>query len=73
MGMFNALNLGDVTNEMMYRIRPYEVRAGATDQAMQRLCTTLPERRPFEDRRDLPAWLSSGKGIQNEEDLRADT
>jgi hypothetical protein len=48
---------------MIYRIQPYEVRVGDTDQAfheaMQRLCTTLPERRPFEDRRDLPAWLSS--------------
>ncbi len=25
MGMFNALNLGDIMNEMIYRIRPYEV------------------------------------------------
>ena len=31
MGMFNALNLGDIMNEMIYRIRPYEVEKGKTD------------------------------------------
>ena len=30
-GMFNALNLGDIMNEMIYRIRPYEVEKGKTD------------------------------------------
>jgi len=30
MGMFNALNLGDIMNEMIYRIRPYEVEKGKT-------------------------------------------
>ncbi len=32
MGMFNALNLGDIMNEMIYRIRPYEVEKGKTDE-----------------------------------------
>jgi predicted nucleotide-binding protein (sugar kinase/HSP70/actin superfamily) len=62
MGMFNALNLGDIMNEMIYRIRPYEVEKGKTDRVFQeavgRLCTLLRERKPFEDHRDLPGWLS---------------
>lgn len=62
MGMFNALNLGDIMNEMIFRIRPYEANKGQTDRVFQesvdRLCTLLRDRRPFEDHRDLPAWLS---------------
>ena len=34
MGMFNALNLGDIMNEMIYRIRPYEVEKGKTDAGL---------------------------------------
>src|SRR5262245_17653734 len=63
MGMVNALNLGDVINDMIYRIRPYEVNKGDTDQAFHEavdsLCTTLRERAPFEDHRDLPPALSN--------------
>jgi predicted nucleotide-binding protein (sugar kinase/HSP70/actin superfamily) len=62
MGMFNALNLGDIMNEMIYRIRPYEVNKGQTDhvfqESMDRLCTQLRDRKPFEDHEDLPKWLS---------------
>src|SRR5215469_16578762 len=62
MGMFNALNLGDIMNEMIFRIRPYEVVKGKTDQvfheAVDRLCTMLRERKPFEDHEDLPEFLS---------------
>jgi predicted nucleotide-binding protein (sugar kinase/HSP70/actin superfamily) len=62
MGMFNALNLGDIMNEMIYRIRPYEAKKGETDrifhESVDRLCTLLRERKPFEDHRDLPGWLS---------------
>ena len=32
MGMFNALNLGDIMNEMIYRVRPYEAEKGTTDR-----------------------------------------
>ena len=32
LGMLNALNLGDVTNDLMYQIRPYEVTAGESDK-----------------------------------------
>jgi predicted nucleotide-binding protein (sugar kinase/HSP70/actin superfamily) len=62
MGMFNALNLGDIMNEMIYRIRPYEVNKGETDrvfrESMDALCHTLRTRKPFEDHEDLPGWLS---------------
>jgi predicted nucleotide-binding protein (sugar kinase/HSP70/actin superfamily) len=62
MGMFNAMNLGDIMNEMIYRIRPYEMNKGQTDRTFQetidRLCTMLRERKPFEDHQDLPKWLS---------------
>jgi predicted nucleotide-binding protein (sugar kinase/HSP70/actin superfamily) len=62
MGMFNALNLGDIMNEMIYRIRPYEVNKGETDrvfrESMDALCHTLRTRQPFEDHRDLPEFLS---------------
>src|SRR6516165_6356059 len=62
MGMFNALNLGDIMNEMIYRIRPYEVEKGKTDRvfhdAIDTLCTMLRERKPFEDHEDLPGWMA---------------
>jgi predicted nucleotide-binding protein (sugar kinase/HSP70/actin superfamily) len=52
MGMFNALNLGDVMSEMIYRIRPYEVEKGRTDkvfgEAVETLCTLLRERPSYE-------------------------
>src|SRR6516164_4364732 len=62
MGMFNALNLGDIMNEMIFRIRPFEVEKGKTDrvfhEAVDTLCTMLQERKPFEDHEDLPEFLS---------------
>jgi predicted nucleotide-binding protein (sugar kinase/HSP70/actin superfamily) len=62
MGMLNALNLGDIMNEMIFRIRPFEVKKGETDrvfhQTVDTLCDTLRERKPFEDHEDLPEWMS---------------
>jgi len=62
LGMFNALNLGDIMNEMVYRIRPYEVEKGRTDEvwqtSMDTICTMLRERKPFEDHEDLPEWMA---------------
>ncbi len=62
MGMFNALNLGDIMNEMIYRIRPYEVEKGKTDavfeSSIDKLCTLLRDRKPFEDHDDLPEWMA---------------
>src|SRR5215216_4062552 len=34
LGILNALNCGDVMNEVAYALRPYEIEAGATDQAL---------------------------------------
>ena len=34
LGILNALNCGDVMNEVAYAIRPYEVNAGETDQKL---------------------------------------
>src|SRR5499433_1966324 len=50
MGMFNALNTGDIINEMIYRIRPYEVNKGQTDRVFQEsvdtMCAMLKQRKP---------------------------
>jgi predicted nucleotide-binding protein (sugar kinase/HSP70/actin superfamily) len=35
MGMLNALHLGDTVNDLIFQIRPYEVRQGDTDAAFQ--------------------------------------
>lgn len=44
-GLLKALIVGDVLNAMMYRIRPYEVNAGETDQAIDecraKICEAL--------------------------------
>jgi predicted nucleotide-binding protein (sugar kinase/HSP70/actin superfamily) len=34
-GLLKAIIIGDVTNALAYRIRPYEVEAGATDRAIE--------------------------------------
>lgn len=62
MGMLKALNLGDILNEMIYRVRPYEVIKGETDrvfrEAVDRLYQALCEGKRFEDHEDLPAWIA---------------
>ncbi len=62
MGAFNALNLGDITHEMMYQIRPYEIVSGETDGAFAEVLETLAgflrDRQRFEILESLPAWLS---------------
>jgi predicted nucleotide-binding protein (sugar kinase/HSP70/actin superfamily) len=62
MGMLNALMLGDVMQDVIYQIRPFEVRPGEAnkvfEQAMNRLCATLRDRTPFEFMRDGPGWLT---------------
>ena len=63
MGMLNALNLGDITNEMLHHIRPYEMVAGQADRAfteiIDTLSTFLRERPRFEILERAPVWLSS--------------
>ena len=59
-GMLNALNLGDVMNDLLFQIRPYEVNRGETDrvfkECMDRLSTTLRDREPFEILQAAPSW-----------------
>src|SRR6266851_5015238 len=59
-GMLNALNLGDVMNDLIYQIRPYEVNKGESDrvfpEAMNGLCDTLRNRHVGDLMERLPAW-----------------
>ncbi len=56
LGILNALNCGDVMNEVAYAIRPFEVKAGETDrvldESMDYLHEVFREKRPWklEDR-----------------------
>src|SRR5689334_2833143 len=60
MGMLNALHLGDVMNDLLYQIRPFEVHQGESDrvfkESMERLSTTLRDRPPFEILESAPSW-----------------
>jgi len=62
MGALNALNLGDVINDLVYQIRPYETIAGATDRAIQevvdQLSDFLENRKRFEILERIPRWIS---------------
>src|SRR6266850_5177593 len=73
-GMLNALNLGDVMNDLIYQIRPFEVKRGETDrvfpEAMDGLCDTLRHRTDIGDLMDrLPKpaarLLAKNKGAKN--------
>src|SRR5712691_2325992 len=72
--MLNALNLGDVMNDLIYQIRPYEVKRGETDrvfpEAMDGLCDMLRNRTDIGDlmyRLPKPAarLLAKNKGAKN--------
>jgi predicted nucleotide-binding protein (sugar kinase/HSP70/actin superfamily) len=60
MGMLNALNLGDVINELVYQVRPFEVNKGETDRVIQEavttLTTTLRERKRWHIMEAAPQW-----------------
>ena len=61
MGMLNALNLGDVMNELAYQVRPFEVNKGETDRvirdAAKVLTDTLRDRKRWHILDASPAWL----------------
>jgi predicted nucleotide-binding protein (sugar kinase/HSP70/actin superfamily) len=63
MATFNALNLGDVLNDVAYQIRPFEVRQGETDRVVQEcmelLTTQLRERRTDDVLERLPAPVAA--------------
>jgi predicted nucleotide-binding protein (sugar kinase/HSP70/actin superfamily) len=60
MGMLNALNLGDVINELAYQIRPFEVNKGETDRVIQdavkTLTDTLRDRKRWHIMDATPDW-----------------
>jgi predicted nucleotide-binding protein (sugar kinase/HSP70/actin superfamily) len=59
-GMLNAMHLGDVINDLIYQIRPYEVNKGETDRVFPQmvggLCEDLRNRRSFEIEQSAPDW-----------------
>ncbi len=73
LGALNALNLGDVLNDITCQIRPYEVTAGETDrvvaEVMEELTAQMRDRRMFEIMERAPAWIASRiaprKGLKN--------
>src|SRR6202045_5285002 len=60
MGMLNALNLGDVINELVYQVRPFEVNKGETDRVIREAVTTLTDTLRDRKRWDImeaaPEW-----------------
>jgi predicted nucleotide-binding protein (sugar kinase/HSP70/actin superfamily) len=62
MGALNALNLGDVINDMVYQMRPHELAAGATDQAIKEvvdhISNFLENRKRYEILEQTPGWIS---------------
>src|SRR5246500_2549765 len=59
-GMLNAMHLGDVFNDLIYQVRPYEVNKGETDRvfrdAVDGLCEDLRNRDSFEIEEVAPEW-----------------
>jgi predicted nucleotide-binding protein (sugar kinase/HSP70/actin superfamily) len=62
MGMLNALNLGDVINELAYQVRPFEVNKGETDRVIQEAVKTLTDtlrgRKRWHINEAAPKWAS---------------
>jgi len=63
LGTLNAFNIGDVLQDLAYRLRPYEIRPGETDRAIEDCLAVLTEglrtARPVEPIDAVPAWLST--------------
>jgi len=59
-GMLNAMHLGDVINDLIYQIRPFEANRGETDRVFREmvdgLCEDLKNRKAFEIEKEAPAW-----------------
>jgi predicted nucleotide-binding protein (sugar kinase/HSP70/actin superfamily) len=73
LGMLNALHMGDVINDLIYQIRPFEVNKGETDrvfrETVDRLCEDLKHRKSFEIEERAPEWakpkFKSNKILRN--------
>jgi len=63
LGALNMLNLGDVLNDLSYRIRPFETVTGSSDQAIaevvDQLSHFLETRRRLEILERAPRWLAA--------------
>jgi predicted nucleotide-binding protein (sugar kinase/HSP70/actin superfamily) len=63
LGALNMLNLGDVLNDLSYRIRPFETVPGSTDLAIadvvDQLSHFLETRQRFEILERAPRWLAA--------------
>jgi len=61
MGAFNALNYGDILNDITYQIRPFEMHPGDTDRVMadvmEALTRVVRDRRKYEIEEHAPQWL----------------
>ena len=59
-GMLNAMHLGDVINDLVYQIRPFEMNKGETDRMFREtvdgLCADLKNRKAFEIEQLAPGW-----------------
>jgi predicted nucleotide-binding protein (sugar kinase/HSP70/actin superfamily) len=72
-GMLNAMHLGDVINDLVYQIRPFEVNKGETDRVFREtvdgLCADLKNRKAFEIEQLAPDWakpkFKSNKILRN--------
>jgi predicted nucleotide-binding protein (sugar kinase/HSP70/actin superfamily) len=62
-GMLNALNLGDVMNDLIYQIRPFEMNAGETNRVFREtvdgLCEDLKNRKSLLIVDRAPAWVKA--------------
>jgi predicted nucleotide-binding protein (sugar kinase/HSP70/actin superfamily) len=59
-GMLNAMHMGDVMNDLIYQIRPFEAKKGETDRIFREtvdgLCADLKNRKAFEIEQAAPDW-----------------
>ena len=62
LGILNALNIGDVVNDVAYQIRPFEVNPGETDRVLDECMDLLHEvmqrKRPYTLEGRFGDWLS---------------
>ncbi len=62
MGILNALNCGDVINEVAYQIRPYETNPGSTDETLDRAMDYMQEvfrkKQPWKIGDKMPGFLA---------------
>lgn len=72
-GMLNALLMGDVLNDLIHQIRPFESNKGETDRVFREtvdaLCEDMSNRKSFEIEQSAPNWLKpkvkSNKVLRN--------